>query len=131
MTLMPEDSCDRLLDGCQTIAAAAEASDATMWEVFAIQSYGREVEIERGRVSLAGGGGDCFRSGNGFGPARDQADADLPDRCRGRLYGWRNLGLQLLRHDRFDLSRHQRRLHDPLSLSRSRLDPAKMQDYEF
>ena len=58
MTLMPEDSCDRLLDGCQTIAAAAEASDATMWEVFAIQSYGREVEIERGRVSLAGGGGD-------------------------------------------------------------------------
>ncbi|MDP6011751.1 MAG: DNA gyrase modulator, partial [Candidatus Poseidoniaceae archaeon] len=58
MTLMPEDSCDRLLDGCQSIAAAAAASDATMWEVFAIQSYGLEVEIERGRVSLAGGGGD-------------------------------------------------------------------------
>jgi hypothetical protein len=42
---MPEDSCDRLLDGCQSIAAAAAASDATMWEVFAIQSYGLEAMV--------------------------------------------------------------------------------------
>ena len=58
MTLMPEDSCQRLLDGCQQIGAVADKSVADMWEVFAIQSYGAEVEIEAGKVSLAGGGGE-------------------------------------------------------------------------
>ena len=58
MTLMPEDSCQRLLDGCQRIGAVADSSIADMWEVFAIQSYGAEVEIEAGKVSLAGGGGE-------------------------------------------------------------------------
>ena len=58
MTLMPEDSCDRLLDGCEIVGKAAIAAQVSMWEVFATQSYGYDIEIERGRVSLAAGGGD-------------------------------------------------------------------------
>jgi len=64
MTLVPEGSQDRLLDGCEIIGKAAQDASAPMWEVFAIQSYGQDVEIERGRVSLAGGGGEggyCIR----------------------------------------------------------------------
>ena len=64
MSLVPEESQDRLLAGCEAIGKAASAASAPMWEVFAIQSYGQDVEIERGRVSLAGGGGDggyCIR----------------------------------------------------------------------
>ena len=48
MTLVPEGSQDRLLEGCKIIGKAAQDVSAPMWEVFAIQSYGQDVEIERG-----------------------------------------------------------------------------------
>lgn len=58
MSLMPDDAEARLLDGCTKLGELAEAAGAGQWEVVASQGYGLEVEVERGRVSLAGGGGD-------------------------------------------------------------------------
>ncbi len=56
--MMPEDAEQRLLDGCKTLGNFAEKSGVSQWEIVAGQDYGIKVEIERGRVSLAAGGGD-------------------------------------------------------------------------
>jgi len=58
MGIMPDDAIERLLEGCRTLGKFAEAAGAPQWEVVAGQSYGIQVEIERGKVALAAGGGE-------------------------------------------------------------------------
>ena len=58
MIMIPDDAVDRLLDGCQTIAKQCEAQNIQGWEIVASQGYGRSLDIEAGRISLASGGGE-------------------------------------------------------------------------
>lgn len=58
MALLSDDVVDRLLDGCQTIGAAAEAAGAASWEVYGEQGSGLEVDLENDQLTLASGGGD-------------------------------------------------------------------------
>ena len=56
--MIPDDALDRLLEGCQSIAKQCEAKDIQEWEIVASQGYGRSLDIEAGRISLASGGGE-------------------------------------------------------------------------
>ena len=58
MNMIPDDAVDRLLEGCQTIAKQCEAQNLQGWEIVASQGYGRSLDIEAGRISLASGGGE-------------------------------------------------------------------------
>ncbi len=56
--MIPDDAIDRLLEGCQSIAKQCESQDIQEWEIVASQGYGRSLDIEAGRISLASGGGE-------------------------------------------------------------------------
>ena len=56
--MIPDDAIDRLLDGCQIIAQQCESQGIQEWEIVASQGYGRSLDIEAGRISLASGGGE-------------------------------------------------------------------------
>jgi len=56
--MIPDDAIDRLLEGCQVIAKQCEAQGIQEWEIVASQGYGRSLDIEAGRISLASGGGE-------------------------------------------------------------------------
>ena len=56
--MIPDDALDRLLEGCQSIAKQCEAQGIQEWEIVASQGYGRSLDIEAGRISLASGGGE-------------------------------------------------------------------------
>ncbi len=56
--MIPDDAIDRLLEGCQSIAKQCEAQGIQEWEIVASQGYGRSLDIEAGRISLASGGGE-------------------------------------------------------------------------
>ena len=58
MKMIPDDAIERLLEGCQTIAKQCELQDIQEWEIVASQGYGRSLDIEGGRISLASGGGE-------------------------------------------------------------------------
>ena len=62
--MIPDDAIERLLEGCQSIAKQCETQDIQEWEIVASQGYGRSLDIEAGRISLASGGGE-----GGFGKA--------------------------------------------------------------
>ena len=55
---MPEGALDRLQDGCRTIGSRCNQLGISQWEVVASQSYGHQIDIEGGKISLAGGGGE-------------------------------------------------------------------------
>ena len=54
--MIPDDALDRLLEGCQSIAKQCEVQGIQEWEIVASQGYGRSLDIEAGRISLAGSG---------------------------------------------------------------------------
>ena len=54
--MIPDDALDRLLEGCQSIAKQCESQGIQEWEIVASQGYGRSLDIEAGRISLASGG---------------------------------------------------------------------------
>ena len=56
--MIPDDALDRLLEGCQSIAKQCESQGIQEWEIVASQGYGRSLDIEAGRISLASGGGE-------------------------------------------------------------------------
>ena len=56
--MIPDDAIDRLLEGCQSIAKRCESQGIQEWEIVASQGYGRSLDIEAGRISLASGGGE-------------------------------------------------------------------------
>ena len=56
--MLPEGALDRLQDGCRTIGSRCNQLGISQWEVVASQSYGHQIDIEGGKISLAGGGGE-------------------------------------------------------------------------
>ncbi len=58
MGIMPIDAVERLQEGCETLGKMAAKQSITQWEIVASQAYGTSVDIERGRIALAAGGGD-------------------------------------------------------------------------
>lgn len=58
MIMLPEDALDRLVDGSNQIANLCRKNKVQQWEILAMQSYGHQLDIEAGKISLAAGGGD-------------------------------------------------------------------------
>ena len=58
MKLLPDGALDRLQDGCRIIGSRCNQLGISQWEVVASQSYGHQIDIEGGKISLAGGGGE-------------------------------------------------------------------------
>ena len=58
MTLLPNDALDRLQSGCKSIADRCNSLGISSWEIVASQSYGHQIDIEGGKISLAAGGGE-------------------------------------------------------------------------
>ena len=56
--MLPDDAIDRLIEGCQTIGNLCQSLGIQQWEVVASQSYGHQIDIEGGKITLAGGGGE-------------------------------------------------------------------------
>ena len=56
--MLPDDAVDRIQAGCQTIGTMCKSQGIEQWEVVAYQSYGHQLDIEAGKISLAAGGGE-------------------------------------------------------------------------
>lgn len=56
--MLPDKALDRLQDGCKFIADRCNSLGLESWEVVAAQSYGHQIDIEGGKISLAAGGGE-------------------------------------------------------------------------
>ncbi|MCH2648515.1 MAG: TldD/PmbA family protein, partial [Candidatus Poseidoniaceae archaeon] len=52
------DALDRLQAGCKSIADRCNSLGISSWEIVASQSYGHQIDIEGGKISLAAGGGE-------------------------------------------------------------------------
>ena len=58
MIVLPEGAEDRLLANANVIADACKASGVEQWDLVGFQSYGHELDIEAGKITMAGGGGE-------------------------------------------------------------------------
>ena len=56
--MLPDDAVDRIQAGCQTIGTMCKSQGIEQWEIVAYQSYGHQLDIEAGKISLAAGGGE-------------------------------------------------------------------------
>ena len=56
--MLPVDALDRLQAGCKSIGDRCQSLGVSSWEVVASQSYGHQIDIEGGKISLAAGGGE-------------------------------------------------------------------------
>ena len=55
--MLPDDALDRLISGSKKIGDLCKKKNVQQWEIIALQSYGHELDIEAGKISLAAGGG--------------------------------------------------------------------------
>jgi PmbA protein len=58
MTMLPEGAEERLLTNAKLIAKACAQSGVQQWDIVGFQSYGHELDIEAGKITMAGGGGE-------------------------------------------------------------------------
>ena len=58
MNMLPYDALDRLIEGSKKVADLCRENKVKQWEIIATQSYGHQLDIEAGKISLAAGGGD-------------------------------------------------------------------------
>ncbi len=56
--MLPDDAVARIVEGAQSIGKICQSKRIGEWEVVAFQSYGHELDIEAGKITLAAGGGD-------------------------------------------------------------------------
>ena len=56
--MLPNDALDRLQSGCKSIGERCQSLGISSWEIVATQSYGHQIDIEGGKISLAAGGGE-------------------------------------------------------------------------
>ena len=56
--MLPDGAVDRLLDSAQTIAKVCRSSGVKQWDLIGFQSYGHQLDIEAGKISMAAGGGE-------------------------------------------------------------------------
>ena len=69
--MLPDGAEDRLLASANIIADACRASGVQQWDLVGFQSYGQQLDIEAGKITMAAGGGE-----GGFG-VRWSTAADL------------------------------------------------------
>ena len=50
--MLPDDAVDRINAGCQTIGTMCKNQGIEQWEIVAYQSYGHQLDIEAGKISL-------------------------------------------------------------------------------
>ena len=58
MSMLPDDAEDRLLANAKRLADACKASGVQQWDLVGFQSYGHELDIEAGKITMASGGGE-------------------------------------------------------------------------
>ena len=58
MIMLPDDAIDRINAGCKSIGDLCKQQGIEQWEIVAYQSYGHQLDIEAGKISLAAGGGE-------------------------------------------------------------------------
>ena len=58
MNLLPDNALERLQIGCKSIGDKCNSLGISSWEIVASQSYGHQIDIEGGKISLAAGGGE-------------------------------------------------------------------------
>ncbi len=58
MNLLPDNALERLQMGCKSIGDKCNSLGISSWEIVASQSYGHQIDIEGGKISLAAGGGE-------------------------------------------------------------------------
>ena len=56
--MLPEGAEDRLLANANIIADACKASGVEQWDLIGFQSYGHQLDIEAGKITMAAGGGE-------------------------------------------------------------------------
>jgi PmbA protein len=58
MNMLPDGAEDRLLANAKLLADVCRASGVDQWDLVGFQSYGHELDIEAGKITMAGGGGE-------------------------------------------------------------------------
>ena len=56
--MIPTDALDRLLERAEIVQRFCEQTDLSQWDIVGVQGYSEGVEIEAGKISLAGGSGE-------------------------------------------------------------------------
>jgi PmbA protein len=56
--MLVDGAVERVEEACRAIGAACTRAGVAQWDVLGSQTYGTEVDIEAGRISLVGGGGE-------------------------------------------------------------------------
>ncbi len=56
--MLPEGAEDRLLANANIIADACQTSGVEQWDLIGFQSYGHQLDIEAGKITMAAGGGE-------------------------------------------------------------------------
>ena len=56
--MLPDGAEDRLLANAKVIADACRKSGVQQWDLIGFQSYGHQLDIEAGKITMAGGGGE-------------------------------------------------------------------------
>ena len=56
--MLPDGAEDRLLANANTIAQACQKSGVQQWDLIGFQSYGHQLDIEAGKITMAAGGGE-------------------------------------------------------------------------
>ena len=56
--MLPDGAEDRLLANAKVIADACAANDVQQWDLVGFQSYGHQLDIEAGKITMAAGGGE-------------------------------------------------------------------------
>ena len=56
--MLPDGAEDRLLANANTIAQACQKSGVQQWDLIGFQSYGNQLDIEAGKITMAAGGGE-------------------------------------------------------------------------
>ena len=56
--MLPDGAEDRLLANANILADACKASGVQQWDLVGFQSYGQQLDIEAGKITMAAGGGE-------------------------------------------------------------------------
>ena len=56
--MLPEGAEERLLANANVLADACRASGVQQWDLIGFQSYGHQLDIEAGKITMAAGGGE-------------------------------------------------------------------------
>lgn len=58
MKMLPDGAEDRLLSNANQLANACRENNVQQWDIIGFQAYGHQLDIEAGKITMAGGGGE-------------------------------------------------------------------------